>query len=379
MANVKIGILGTGYMATKAYVPAFRRLSSNVYALCGRNLEKTKRLAEENNIHYFYDDAFDLVSNPELDAVIVATPNSLHLRQLKLAVAAGKHVLCEKPIGMNMTEAREMVEIANEAKVFHAVPYIWRLTDHAKAIKELIDKEYLGKAYELHAVFSAGFLASPKLSMGWRGKRDLAGEGVLADLGGHLYDLARWYFGEVKEVAAQGTTHIPIRQLQNGQTETVDVIDSSNCLVVFENGAQGSFQTSFVNLSRNMFIRVELHGSQGAILYDLEMKKNMLHTRLSYKRLNDDSELVWEENTQSFSSIIDRLCADFIQGVNGIKTSIPDLHDGYRGQAFIEAASRSLHSRKWEPLEDRFVNDNISSRTSTNNLESSGNGSYSDF
>ena len=336
-------------MALNAYLPGFRRQGATVQAIWGRNEQRVRELASQHTLPHAYSDEQSLINDPAVDAVVIATPNALHQRALEATAVAGKAVLCEKPLGMNLAQAEEMHATVQRAGIFHAVPFIWRLPDHAQEIKTLIEKGHLGQVYECHAVFSVGVWASAESALGWRGQAELAGAGVLADLGGHMADLARWYVGEFDQVVAQGTTHIPVRQVPGNEIENVTVVDACNLLVHFKTGAQGSFHLSYVDQSRDMFLRLELHGSRGAILYELEMEGDNVVTRLGIRK-SGNQPLAWTSKTQQFAEIIDRLCAGFLAGIQTGTLEIPSLTDGVRAQAMIEAATNAISTKKWESV-----------------------------
>ena len=349
MMPIGIGILGTGYMALNAYLPAFRRQGATVQTIWGRNEQRVREIAGQHALPHIHSDEQALINDPTVDAVVIATPNVYHQRALKATVAAGKAVLCEKPLGMNLAQAEEMHAAVQRAGVFHAVPFIWRLPDQAQEIKALIENGFLGQIYECHAVFSVGVWASAQSSLGWRGQAELAGAGVLADLGGHAADLASWYVGELDQVVAQGTTHIPVRQVPENEIENVTVVDACNLLARFKTGAQGSFHLSYIDQSRDMFLRLELHGSRGAILYELEMEGENVNTRLGLREVGNQ-KLAWTSKTQPFAEIIDRLCAGFLAGVQTGASEIPSVADGVRAQAIIETATSSISTKKWESV-----------------------------
>ncbi len=346
---IHIGLIGTGYMSLQAYLPGFRRQGAVVSAIWGRDQARVDLLAQQHGIPRAYADYRALVADPDVQAIVVASPNHLHHEMVLEVAKAGKPVFCEKPLGVSLAEAREMVDAIERAGVFHGVPFTWRWPDHSREVKRLLAGGYLGRIYDLHLVFSVAAWATPTTSLGWRGVHALGGEGVLADFGGHLGDLTRWYAGELTRVAAHGRTHIPVRTPLGANAEQVDVLDSCNLLFETTQGTQGSFQMSYVSPAYPLLIRVELHGERGAIVYELEMRGDMLLTRLG-RRENQGGPLEWESQTQPFSEIVDHLCAGFLLGVTGQPTEMTTLHDGLRGQAIIEAAKQSMNSGCWTPV-----------------------------
>jgi len=348
---IRVGLLGTGYMSLQAYLPAFRRLGAEVSALWGRDQARVQLLAQQYGIPHAYSDYRALLADPEVQAVVVASPNHLH-REMVLAVAeTGKPVFCEKPLGLTLAEARGMVEAVERAGIYHGVPFTWRWPRHAREVKRLLEAGYLGKIHDLHLVFSTAMWATPAASLGWRGVKALGGDGVLADFGGHLGDLTRWYAGEITRVIAQGRTYIPERTPPGGGGEPVDVLDSCNLLFETAEGAQGSFQMSYISLASPMLLRVELHGERGVILYELEMQGDMLSTRLG-RRDQAGSPLQWESLNQPFSEVVDHLCLGFLRGVRAQPTELTTMHDGLCGQAIIEAAQQSLKSGCWTAVSE---------------------------
>ncbi|MBV7337231.1 Gfo/Idh/MocA family oxidoreductase [Chloroflexi bacterium TSY] len=351
MTAIGIGILGTGYMALNAYLPAFRRQGATVQALWGRKERRIQEFARQHNIPNAYTDEQALIDDQTVDAVVIATPNALHYRTLHAAAAAGKAVVCEKPLGLNLTQAKEMYTVATTANIVHAVPFLWRLPAHAQEIDRLVKSDFLGQIFDYQAVFSVGAWASAESSLGWRGQAELAGAGVLADFGGHLVDLAWCYVGEIDRVVGQGKTHFPVRQSPEGTTEQVTVFDTCNVLLQFKNGAQGGLHMSYVDLAHNLLLRVEMHGSLGAILYELYMDGDLLTTRLGL-RTHDDNERIWETKTEPFADIVDSFCAGVLKGIqSGAVTDVPTLADGVRGQAIIEAITTSIATGRWESVE----------------------------
>ena len=349
MTATRIGILGTGYMALKVYLPGFRRQGASVEALWGRSERRVQELARHHQIPRFYTDQEALISDPEVDVVVIATPNVYHHSALIATAAAGKAVLCEKPLGMNLAQAEEMAAAASAAGIFNAVPFIWRLPFQAQLIRQKVEQGFLDRVLDYQAVFAVGAWASEQSSMGWRGDAELAGAGVLVDFGGHLGDLAHFYVGELAEVVGQGTIHIPERTSPGQRKETVTAMDDCNVLIRFKNGAQGSLHMSYVDMAHNLLLRLEMHGSQGAILFELQMEADQLHTRLGLRALESD-QLIWECNTEPFAAVVDRFCASFLSGMYSGVTELPTLREGVRAQAIIEAVDRSIHSGKWESV-----------------------------
>lgn len=208
-SRIRVGVIGTGFGA-QVHLPALAALPSfEIAALCGRDLAKVEQLADIYDIRHVFTDYRDLIACPEVEAITVATPPALHHPTAVAAIAAGKHVLCEKPMARNANEAREMARMAETTGVTAMLCHEFRFAPARAWMKELIDEGYLGAVSLVQLSFLRPLLADPR-GRSWNWLMDAeAGGGMLGALGSHFVDTLRWWFGEISEVAGLAAATVP--------------------------------------------------------------------------------------------------------------------------------------------------------------------------
>lgn len=202
----------------------------------------------------------ELLGRGDVDAVIVATPNFLHCPITLEAIRAGKHVLCEKPLGLNHAETMEMLRAAEAAGVVHMTAFTYRYAPGVQYLRWLIEQGELGEIRTLRAAYLMAL--SGHLS-GWRSERRLAGSGALADIGSHLIHISQFLLGPIARVAAAGR-----------RFTRADVDDWIGFLAEFDCGVPATFEISRVapgrgaGITENMFL--EVYGSAGGAAFSLQ-------------------------------------------------------------------------------------------------------------
>jgi predicted dehydrogenase len=278
MRTLKFAVIGGGFMG-KAYSIALANLPMYVWP-CPvapvRELvaEATPELAEEARERFGYArstaDWRQAVNDPAIDVVVVLTPNHLHREMVLEAVAAGKHVICEKPLAPNADDAEEMLRAADRAGVVHQVGFNWRLTPAVQQAKRMIDDGTIGEPRDFRGHWLGDFAFDDSLPMLWRFKRATAGSGALGDLGSHVVDFARCLVGEIAAVSGIDATYTRTRLDANGKPDEVDVDDATAFLARFAGGAHGFLESSWAAPGRKSFAGFELHGSRGSLAFDWE-------------------------------------------------------------------------------------------------------------
>jgi len=256
--KLKVGIIGTGAISNVHLNGYAKSRVAHIHALADVDREALARRAEQHNVppERCFTDHRKLLKLAELDAVSVCTPNSLHCRQTVDALAAGKHVLCEKPMAMNPAEAQKMIDAAAKAGRELQIGLHNRFRSDAAFIKRLADDGALGNIYyaRCQAVRRRGVP-----SWGVFGQMDKQGGGGLIDIGVHMIDLTWWLMGGPKPVRVTGQTYQTIGN-QKGHVgsfgrwdyKTYTVEDFACGLVRFDNGATMSIECSFnANLNEN--------------------------------------------------------------------------------------------------------------------------------
>src|SRR5256885_4480100 len=201
----RVGVIGTSWWADLEHLPGLRaRRDVELVSLCGRNPERLAALAAKFGVPRTCTEWRAMISGGGLDVLVIATPNSLHHPQAMAALEAGLHVICEKPLAMNVTLAREMAARAEAARRKTLTFFTHRTVAAAAQVKRLVDEGFLGQPLHVSAVyFTASHLRENK-PLAWKMQRAESGTGVLGDIGSHLIDLVRWGRGDFPPVAGHG-------------------------------------------------------------------------------------------------------------------------------------------------------------------------------
>ncbi len=236
--------------------------------------EATPELAEEARTRFGYERATsdwrEAVNDPAIDVVVILTPNHMHRDMALEAIAAGKHVICEKPLAPSSKDAAEMLVAAERAGVVHQTGFNWRLTPAVQQAKKLIADGTIGDLRDFRGHWLGDFAFDDSLPMIWRFKRATAGSGALGDLGSHVADFARCLVGEIDQVAGIDATYTKTRIGADGDPDDVDVDDTTVFLARFASGAHGFLEASWATPGRKSFAGFELHGSKGSLSFDWE-------------------------------------------------------------------------------------------------------------
>ncbi len=268
--KIKVGIVGTGRWADVVHAPGVKsHPRAELVAVCSPNRENVEAMARKFDVPHVFTDYRELMTLDELDAVAVVTTHATHYPICMAAIQRGLHVFCEKPLGMTYAETRELHAAAEGAGVKHMVAFTCRWLPHAIRVKQLLDEGYVGRVYHVNVNKMAGY-AGAEAPRRWRFDKSLAGAGVLADLGSHMIDLARWYLGEIRSVCADAPTFIHQRRDPNGTAMLpCEVDDAAAFIAQFESGAQGVFHISWVaHRGRNQ--TVGICGEAGTIVFDAD-------------------------------------------------------------------------------------------------------------
>ena len=349
--QVKLGVVGTSWWTDAMYMPALtRHPNADVRAVVGRDLDHTRKFAEQWNVPNAYAGVEDLLSNETVDAVIIATPNNDHYPLAMTAIGRGKHVLCEKPLAMNYTEAIHMAEAAERAGVKTMVPFTYRFMPTARYLKELLEQRYIGRPYHLNMRYYTGYGRDGKYM--WRFDLGESGSGVVGDLGTHWLYLADWFYGEVKAVSAMLGYHVSHGPRPDGKPyQTAD--DSAVIMLEFENGARGVLHVSSLAYEQTPFGQthhMEFHGSGGTLysFTDWDRTQRVSGARDGEGALHDlpIPDHLWGTARRDFvpdtyKDIFrdhDFMARGFVSAIADNTSVEPSFRDGARIQRYLEAA-----------------------------------------
>jgi predicted dehydrogenase len=284
MSGIGVGLIGTGFMG-KCHALAFRAVPSifegtpapRLEVLADVDAKVTERLAEAWGFGQWTTDWRELVRDPKVDVVAITSPNFLHQEMALAAIAAGKHVYCEKPLALDAAGARLMTEAAEAKGVRTLVGYNYLCAPALRLAKELIEAGDIGEIVHVRGTHFEDYMTDPADPATWRSRKATAGAGALGDLGSHVISLVRHLAGEIEEV--QGATQTMIRERPSlrgpGSMEPVEVDDQAQALLRFESGAAGVIEASWLAAGRKMGLTVEVTGSKGAMMLNFERKNEL--------------------------------------------------------------------------------------------------------
>ena len=373
--SLNIGMIGYGFMG-RAHSNAYRKVSNFfdleykpvLKAVCARDAEKAQAFADKWGYESIETDWRKLIARKDIDAVDICTPNNLHKEIAIAAAKAGKIILCEKPLAMNVAEGEEMIEAVEKAGVPNIVWYNYRRVPAVTMAKQLIDEGRLGRIFHYRAVFLQDWTISTDLPQGgaalWRLDAAAAGSGVTGDLLAHCIDTALWLNGSISTVSAMTETFIKERtHTGTGKVEPVKIDDACAFLARFQNGSLATFESTRYARGHKALYTFEINGEKASIQWDL----HDLH-RLNYFDHRDESKLRawrsihvtdhggehpymdkwWVPGLQiGYEHSFVHQVADFLEGLATGKPAGPTFRDAQETQKVCDAVLASAQSGQW--------------------------------
>jgi predicted dehydrogenase len=243
-------------------------------AVCSRNPDKVKAFAAQWGYASTETDWRALIARDDIDAVDICTPNDTHAEIAIAAAAAGKMILCEKPLARNLAEAQQMVDAIEKAGVKNTVWYNYRRVPAVTLAKQIIDSGKLGRIFHYRANFLQDWTISAEVPQGgagtWRLDAEAAGSGVTGDLLAHCIDTAMWLNGGIRDVSAMTETFIKERVHQaSGQVQQVGIDDACIFHCHFDNGSLGLFESTRYARGHKALYTLEINGEHASLRWDL--------------------------------------------------------------------------------------------------------------
>jgi predicted dehydrogenase len=373
---VNIGVVGYGFMG-RTHSNAYKRVNDFfeltyrpvLKAICGRTAEGAKAFADRWGYESFETDWRSLVARKDIDAIDICTPNNTHAEIAIAAAAAGKMILCEKPLSMNLVEGQKMVDAVEKAGVPNTVWYNFRRVPAVTLAKLLIDDGRLGRVFHYRANFLQDWTISAELPQGgaalWRLDVAAAGSGVTGDLLSHCIDTAMWLNGPIGSVCGMTETFIKERKHNlTGNVEPVGIDDACAFLCRFENGSLGLFESTRYARGHKALYTFEVNGEKASLKWDL----HDLH-RLQYFDHSDNSLIRgwhsvhvtdgdmpymknwWVPGLQiGYEHTFVHQAADFLENLEAGKPTAPTFRDALATQAVCDAVLDSAEHQKWESV-----------------------------
>lgn len=290
MKKIGIGLIGTGFMG-KCHALAYRQVSA-IFGLplqpflahvVDTNIDTAAQFAKQYGFNRYSLNWRALLEDEAVDLIAVTTPNDLHEEMCLAALAAGKHVHCEKPLALNSQGAWRMKQAAEQTGLKTMVGYNYLKSPAIQHAIALIQSGAIGSIYQVTAQYREDYLADSAKPFSWRCQKQRAGSGALGDLGCHLVSLLRACVGPIRSVMADAQIVISERAGHRVENE-----DQLQALVSFENGATGVFTTSRVGWGQKMGLEIELTGELGTLIFNQErMNELRLYSKPSVDQVSN--------------------------------------------------------------------------------------------
>ena len=372
--EIGVGIIGTGFMG-KTHAIAYRAVSGIFPDALRPTLELVADIdfgsAEKARQQFGFErqttDWKKLVTDPAVEIVSITSPNALHREMALAAIAAGKHVHCEKPIAANAAEAVEMMDAAEARGVVTAVGFNYLKNPLIALARRMVSAGELGEITSFRGVHAEGFMSDADLPHSWR-LDPSGGGGAIADVGSHIIGMARFLLGPITEVNADLETVVktrPVRAGIAGERRAVEVDDIARLTVRFARGCSGSIEANWLATGRKMGLSFELFGSKGSLSFTQERLNEMLYFRTGgdarfdgYVRIETGPQhdpygyfCVAGGHQLGFNDLKTIEVADFLEAIAGGERRGPDFREAWETQKVIDTAIESSRMRGWRPVQ----------------------------
>ncbi len=349
--SIGIGLFGYGFIAG-AHMEGLRRIPEfAVRAVCGPHLERARAFATRFDIPVVTTDADELLRLPNVDAVIIDTPDDVHAPLTLAAARYGKHIFCEKPLATSLADAQSMVEAVQKASVRSVMGFSNRWNPVFLRVRELVDSGALGTVYHVHSQnFNAGLLGSrPRFS--WRTDQQRTGVGILGDLGAHAIDLIHFLLGPIDEVCASLRTCVPtLYDRQTGEAHPATLDDDVNLLLRLRSGVEGTMALSRLGAAYSDYPighrQLLIDGSAAGLAY-ANGEGRLYRPDHSFDVLPGDEPPAGMDHAEFLARGAERIMRTFLEAIQTGRELSPTVEDGLRCQAVIHAATVSSRTRTW--------------------------------
>jgi predicted dehydrogenase len=375
----RIGLIGYRFMGrahSNAWrqAPKFFKLKANVEmnTICGRDAAGVQAARSQLGWQHAVTDWREIVESPLIDIVDIATPTFSHTEIAIAAAKHGKHVLCEKPLGLNLKDCTAVYEAVKKAKVVHMVMHNYRRIPAIVLAKRMLDEGALGRIHHFRARYAQDRLADSEFPLDWRLQKETSGSGVHSDINSHIIDLARYLVGEFTQVCGLVHTFVPERPradlLAQGTRKLgkVTAPDSAVFIGWMQGGVMANLEATRYALGRRNQIVIEINGSKGSLYFDFEDMN-----RLKFYNGDDPKDrqgfrdilVTQRDNVQpyvanwwppghgiGYEHTFVHAMADFVDACAEGKSVQPTFEDGLKNQRVLTAVEESSAKGKWVKL-----------------------------
>ncbi|PZC48662.1 MAG: myo-inositol 2-dehydrogenase / D-chiro-inositol 1-dehydrogenase [Chloroflexi bacterium] len=352
--KLRVGVIGVGFGAT-VQIPGFQSEGWDVVAVCSRRQERASKTAADFSIPHVYTDYQQMVERDDLDAISIVTPNSLHLPMTKAALQAGKHVLCDKPMAMDQSEAKEMLDIALETGLTAMIAHEFRFAPQRAYMKELLNEGFIGD-FRLAAL---ELLQGPRTvqdtkPVGWASDPTQGG-GFMVALGSHFIDALRHLLGEITGVSGTLAILDPDRIDDSGALVRSEADDAFSFTASFAQGGQATM-TGTREAPFGEGAKFKIYGSDGALSAPHPWFNPPPDGKVYGARLGDEDLrelpmpgkfLPFEDDRDHRLPSFRLLLREFARGIREGSSPSPNFYDGYRCQKVLDAIKESSSTGRW--------------------------------
>ena len=376
--TLNVGMIGYGFMG-RAHSNAYKQVGQFfpssykvvLKAACARDGAKAKAFADQWGYESVETDWKKLITRPDIDVIDICTPNNMHKEIAIAAAAAGKMILCEKPLAMNAVEGLEMVHAVEKAKVPNMVWYNYRRIAAVTLAKKLIEEGRLGKIFHYRAKFLQDWTIKSDLPQGgqglWRLDVAAAGSGVSGDLLAHCIDTAIWLNGSIDSICAMTETFVKERMHNlTGKVEKVGIDDACIFMGKFANGSLANFESTRYARGHKALYTFEINGEDMSIFWDLHdlhrlqifdyKEEGKLRGWKSIHVTDNGGEHPYMDKwwvpglAIGYDSSFTHQVADFIQGLETGKPQGPTFRDALETQHILDTILASAKDRQWHDV-----------------------------
>jgi len=379
MKTLGIGMVGYGFIGkvhTISYLdmPFYYKpmpAKLKMVGVCSSPIEDAKEGIEQAGFEFATENYKDLLNRDDIDIIEVCTPNLYHKDIIIDALNAGKHVICEKPLAMNLAEAKQILDAANaHPQLISQVTFNYRYAPVVMKARQLIKEGFLGRPYSARICYLHAGNVDPNRPTYWKIQKQFCGGGSSYDLASHVIDITRFLLGDFKSVFSKFEIFVKERPVAGKPDEkmSVDVDDLALMIFELENGLVGTMESSKVATGANDEIRVEIHGEKGAIrfntmqpnyleVYDMRDSEDYIGGMRGFKQIETvqrypkpATNFPGPKFTVGWIRFHMGSAFDFIKNVvEGTKPEA-DMYAGYKVQEVIEASVISDAEKRWVEL-----------------------------
>jgi predicted dehydrogenase len=366
MSKINVGLVGTGFMG-KAHVFGFAT-AQRVFDLpidfymemvADANEKLASAAGKALGFSRHTADWRDIIADPNIGLVNITAPNALHKEIALAAIAAGKHVYCEKPLAPSAKDAFEMTCAAEQANIKTQVGFNYLTNPMFALAKEMIEAGELGEIYSYRGVHAEDYMASPEAPISFR--HDKIGGGALADIGSHALATAEFMLGPIAQVNGYCKTLIPKRPDANGVMHDIEVDDVSHVILEFASGISGTIEANWCATGRTMQHDFEIYGSKGALFFSQERLNELhffdgkdSHNRRGFRRIEASPAhapygqfCIAPGHQIGFNDLKAIEIAKFADAIAGNSKEPFNFRAGYRIQHIVETAQKSSEQKSW--------------------------------